>query len=347
MHTKTPINWIAFIVAQIKEKSTPFIKIKIFSPKTLKNAPRCVKIVTSFFVEVAMSEKNNTGKLFFVLSMLIFSTVGVVRRFVPLPSGLISAVRGILGSLTLLLIVLVWKKKISTKNLAKKLPWLIMTGIFIGINWMLLFESYNYTSVAVATLCYYLAPSFVILASPLVLGERLTKMKVLSLVLSLLGMVLVSGVVESGFSLSGDNFIGVALATGAALFYATVILSNKKIQGVDSNTLTIVELFSAGIAILPYAIFAETFAFADLTPLAIVLLLVLGIVHTGLAYSLYFGSLPKLSATTVAVLGYIDPIVAILLSALLLKEPMTPLTIVGAVLILGATFLADMKKSEK
>ena len=294
-----------------------------------------------------MSEKNNTGKLFFILAMLIFSTVGVVRRFVPLPSGLISAVRGILGSLTLLLIVLLWKKKISTENLAKRLPWLILTGAFIGINWILLFESYNYTSVAVATLCYYLAPSFVILASPFVLGEKLTKTKILSLVLSLVGMVLVSGVVESAFSLSGDNFVGVVLATGAAIFYATVILCNKKISGVDSNTLTIVELFSAGLVILPYALFAETFTLNDLSPLSIVLLLVLGIVHTGIAYSLYFGSLPVLSATTVAVLGYIDPIVAILLSAILLKEPMTPLTVVGAILILGATFLADMKKHKE
>ena len=291
-----------------------------------------------------MLQGKNQGKILFILSMLIFSTVGVVRRFVPLPSGLISAVRGILGSLTLFLIVLVGKKKLNTEHLKQKLLWLILTGAFIGINWILLFESYNYTSLAVATLCYYLAPSFVILASPLVLGERLTGMKILSLLISFVGMVLVSGIVESGFSFSGDNIIGVALSTGAAVFYASVILSNKKISGVDSNTLTIVELLSAGLVILPYALFAEKFTIADFTPLALVLLAVLGIVHTGLAYALYFGSLSKLSATTVAVLGYIDPIVAILLSALLLKEPMTPLTVIGAILILGATVLTDIKK---
>ena len=280
----------------------------------------------------------------YILAMLIFSSVGVVRHYVQLPSGLIASVRGILGALTLSLIVLLWKKKIPKENLGHSLPWLILTGAFIGVNWILLFESYNYTSVAVAVLCYYLAPSFVILASPFLLGEKLNALKIISLVLSLVGMFFVSGALESGFSFSGKNMIGVALATGAALFYAAVILCNKKIEGIDRNTLTIVELLSAGIVILPYALFAETFSFADFTPLALVLLLVLGVVHTGIAYALYFGSLPNLSATTVAILGYIDPIVAIILSALLLKEPISPLTIVGAVLILGASFIADLKK---
>ena len=280
----------------------------------------------------------------YILAMLIFSSVGALRHYVPLPSGIIASVRGILGALTLALIVLLWKKKIPTENLKRKLPWLILTGAFIGINWILLFESYNYTSVAVAVLCYYLAPSFVILASPWVLGEKLNAQKILSLVLSLVGMFFVSGALESGFSLSGKNITGVALATGAALFYAAVILCNKKIDGIDTNTLTIVELASAGIVVLPYAIFAEAFTLADFTPLAIVLLLVLGIVHTGIAYALYFSSLPKLSATTVAIVGYIDPVVAIILSALLLQEPLTPWTIVGAVLILGASFIADLKK---
>ncbi len=291
-------------------------------------------------------KQENTSRLLYIFSMLIFSTVGILRHYVLLPSGLIASIRGILGALTLALIVLIWKKKIATENLKKNLAFLIVTGAFIGINWILLFESYHYTSVAVATLCYYLAPSFVILASPIALRERLNGPKIVSLVLSLVGMVFVSGVLESSFSFSGKNIIGVLLATGAALFYATVILCNKKINGTDRNTLTIVELASAGIVVLPYAIFAETFTLSDFTPLALLLLLTMGIVHTGIAYALYFGSLPSLSATTVAILGYVDPILAIVLSALLLKEPMTPLTIVGAVLILGASFLADIKTKQ-
>ncbi len=294
-----------------------------------------------------MFKKENTSKLFFILSMLVFSTVAIFRRYTTLASGFIAMVRGILGAAVLLLIVLVWKKKIDTRNLKKRLPILIITGILIGANWILLFESYNYTSVAVAVLCYYMAPSFVILASPFVLGEKLTAVKVVALVLSLVGMVFVSGALESGFSLSGSAIIGVLLALGAAVFYASVILCNKKIEGVDTNTLTIVELFSAGIVVLPYTLLAESISLSDFTPLSIVLLVILGVVHTGIAYALYFGSLPALNATTVAVLGYIDPILAIVLSAIILKEPMTPLTIVGAVLILGATLLADLKGAKK
>ena len=294
-----------------------------------------------------MSTKKNIPKLFFISSMLIFSTVGVIRHYIPLPSGIISAFRGILGALTLALALLLLRKKLPTHGIRKKLPILILTGAFIGFNWMLLFESYNFTSIATDTLCYYLAPSFVILFSPLLLGEKLTPTKLLTLALSLVGMVSVSGVFENGFSLMGKNIIGVLLATGAALFYASVILCNKKIEGVDSGTLTVIELFSAGLVIFPYALFAERFSLSDFTPTVLLLLLLLGVVHTGIAYALYFGSLPHLSTTTVAILGYIDPIVAILLSTLLLKEPFTLHTVIGATLILGASILSDIQKEPR
>lgn len=293
-----------------------------------------------------MKKRESSSRFLFIFSMLIFSTVGIFRRFIPLPSGFISMVRGLLGALTLFLVLICSKKRIDAASLVKKLPILIITGALIGGNWILLFESYNYTSVAVAALCYYMAPSFVMLASPFLFGERLGISGVVTLVLSLGGMVLVSGAVESGFTLSGDAFLGVLLALGAAVLYASVILCNKKIDGIDSGTLTVVELLSAGIVILPYMLLCEQIPIAGFTPLSVILLLVLGVVHTGLAYAMYFGSLSGLSARTVAVLGYIDPIVAVLLSALLLKEPITPLTIVGAVMILGATLYAELKKQK-
>ena len=292
-----------------------------------------------------MKHREGSGRLLFIVSMLIFSTVGVLRRYIPLPSGFIAMVRGLVGALTLLLVLCLSGKRPDWTALVKKLPILIITGALIGGNWILLFESYNYTSVAVAVLCYYMAPTFVILASPFLFGEKLNLTGVVTLVLSLVGMVLVSGALESGFTLSGDALIGVLLALGAAVLYASVILCNKKITGIDSGMLTVVELASAGIVVLPYTLLCEKISPQNFTPLGTVLLLILGIVHTGLAYAMYFGSLGKLSARTVAVLGYIDPIVAVVLSALLLKEPLTPLTVLGAVLILGATLFAELHKS--
>ena len=151
-----------------------------------------------------MKNRENMSRALFICSMLIFSTVGIFRRFIPLPSGFISMVRGCVGALVLCLVLVFTGKRWDKAALIKKLPILIITGALIGGNWILLFESYNYTSVAVSTLCYYMAPSFVILASPFLFRERLGIGGVITLVLSLVGMVLVSGAVESGFSLSGD-----------------------------------------------------------------------------------------------------------------------------------------------
>ena len=293
-----------------------------------------------------MKNREGTSRVLFILSMLIFSTVGIFRRWIPLPSGFIAMVRGLVGALVLFVILILSGKRLDKAALIKKLPFLIITGGLIGGNWILLFESYNYTSVAVAVLCYYMAPSFVMLASPFLLRERLGGSGVVTLVLSFVGMIFVSGAVESGFSLSGDALIGVLLALGAAVLYASVILLNKRNADVDSGTLTVVELLSAGIVVLPYTLLCEDVSLEGFTPLAIVLLLVLGVVHTGLAYAMYFGSLGSLSARTVAVLGYIDPIVAVLLSALLLGEEVTPLTIVGAALILGATLFSELQKNK-
>lgn len=292
-----------------------------------------------------MKKREGSSRVLFISSMLIFSTVAIFRRLIPLPSGFIAMVRGIVGALTLFVVLLCMGKRLDRASLLKKLPILIVTGALIGGNWILLFESYNYTSVATSVLCYYMAPSFVMLASPFLFGERLGGSGIVTLLLSLCGMVLVSGAVESGFTLSGDGLLGVLLALGAAALYASVILCNKKIDGIDSGTLTVVELAAAGIVVLPYTLLCEQIPPSGFTPLSVVLLLVLAVLHTGLAYSMYFGSLDGLSARTVAVLGYIDPIVSILLSALLLHESITPLTVIGAVMILGATLFSELRKA--
>ncbi len=211
----------------------------------------------------------------------------------------------------------------------------------MGFNWILLFESYRYTSVAVATLCYYLAPIFVIIASPFLLREKLSGKKVACVAAALAGVALVSGIVENGMPGPGEAR-GILLALGAAVLYATVVLINKRISGISAYDRTTVQLFSAAVVLTPYVLL--TGQTQDLRPgiLGVALLLFLGLVHTGVCYAMYFGSLEKLSAQTVAVFSYIDPVVAVLLSALLLKEPLTPFGIAGAVLILGAAAASDL-----
>ena len=286
---------------------------------------------------------NATFKL--TLSMVIFGTIGIFRRYIPLPSSLVAMSRGLIGMLFLLLVMLLRRGGMNRAAVRKRLGLLCLSGAAIGVNWILLFEAYNYTSVATATLCYYLAPMFVILASPLVVGERLTAKKLICVLAALLGMVFVSGVLESGGGSS--DLKGVLLGLGAAVLYASVVLMNKQLGDVPAYDRTIVQLGSSAAVLLPYVLLTEDMGALTFTPGTIGLLLVVGIVHTGIAYALYFGSLMQLKAQTAAILSYIDPVVAVLLSALVLREHMSLLSGLGAVLVLGAAVVSELPSRRK
>ena len=286
---------------------------------------------------------NATFKL--TLSMVIFGTIGIFRRYIPLPSSLVAMTRGLIGMLFLLLVMVLRKRGMNRAAVRRKLGMLCLSGAAIGVNWILLFEAYNYTSVATATLCYYLAPMFVILASPLVMGERLTAKKLICVLAALLGMVFVSGVLESGGGSS--DLKGVLLGLGAAVLYASVVLMNKQLGDVPAWDRTIVQLGSSAAVLLPYVLLTEDMGALTFTPNTIGLLLVVGIVHTGIAYALYFGSLMQLKAQTAAILSYIDPVVAVLLSALVLREHMSLLSGLGAVLVLGAAVVSELPSRRK
>ncbi len=278
---------------------------------------------------------NAKARLRLVAAMVIFGSIGIFRRYIPLPSGMIGACRGLMGMLFLLGVNLARGEKPSGKDIRANLPVLLLSGAAMGFNWILLFEAYRYTSVATATLCYYMAPIFVILASPVVLKEKLTPGKLLCVAAAVLGVALVSGVSEAG------SLTGILLGLGAAVLYACVILLNKHLGSVSTGDRTIVQLGTAGAVLVPYSLLAESFAGVTMDGMSILMLLVVGAVHTGLAYWLYFGSMKELPAQTVALYSYIDPIVAILLSALILGEALTPLGILGAVLVLGATLVSE------
>ena len=286
---------------------------------------------------------NATFKL--TLSMVIFGTIGIFRRDIPLPSSLVAMTRGLIGMLFLLLVMVLRKRGMNRAAVRRKLGMLCLSGAAIGVNWILLFEAYNYTSVATATLCYYLAPMFVILASPLVVGERLTAKKLICVLTALLGMVFVSGVLESGGGSS--DLRGVLLGLGAAVLYASVVLMNKQLGDVPAYDRTIVQLSSSAAVLLPYVLLTENLGTLSFTPGTIALLLVVGVVHTGIAYALYFGSLMQLKAQTAAILSYIDPVVAVLLSALVLREHMSLLSGLGAVLVLGAAVVSELPSRRK
>lgn len=284
--------------------------------------------------------ENRKPLRMFVSSMLIFGTIGIFRRYLPFSSGFLAFSRGILGGLFLLCCILAGKKK-APRLPARTCLRFVLTGAMIGVNWMLLFEAYRYTTVAVATLCYYMQPTLVILLSPLVFSERMTARKLLCAAAAVLGMILLSGAAEARGQ--EQSLRGILAGLGAAVFYTGVVILNKKARDTDIYPKTMIQLLSAGAAMLPYLLLTGELAAGEVTPAAVVLLAVVGIVHTGIAYVLYFKGLDGLNVQTVSVLSYIDPVSALFFSAFFLREPLTPAGILGAVMILGAAFLSEYR----
>ena len=288
-----------------------------------------------------MNQTNGRRSLgMFIASMLIFGTIGIFRRSIPLPSAFLAFSRGILGGLFLLAFLRL-RKKDGARRLA---PGLLLplagTGAMIGFNWMLLFEAYNHTTVGIATLCYYMQPTIVMLLSPVLFQERLGVKKLICAAAAVAGMVLISG--ASGENMPEGNPRGIALGLGAAVFYSVVVIMNKKSRGIDAYAKTVVELFSAGVVMIPYLLLTGSVAQGPVDAQSVALLAVICLVHTGIAYVLYFGSMDGMRAQSIALLSYIDPVSALLFSAVFLREPLSAAGIAGAVLIIGSAMLSEV-----
>ena len=275
------------------------------------------------------------------LSMAIFGSIGIFRRYIPLTSSSLACFRGITGALFLLVAAKIQKKQVNHHIGMKTVTWLVISGAVMGVNWILLFEAYNYTTVATATLCYYMQPTIVILLSPLIFKESITSRKWVCVILSIIGMVFVSGFIESGIPPLSESK-GILFGIGAAILYAAVVIINKKLPGLDAYEKTIIQLLSAAVILVPYLLISRQSFHVEWTPTVIVMLLIVGFVHTGAAYALYFGSIDGVRAQTLAVFSYLDPIMALLLSAIILNERMTFFGIAGAILIIGAALIGEI-----
>lgn len=278
-------------------------------------------------------------------AMGIFGTVGLFVRYIPLPSAAIALSRAMLGLLFLCVLMAITGKRPDKTAIRKNLLLLLFSGMAMGLNWLLLFESYRYTTVATATVCYYFAPVLLLLLSPL-LGEKLSVQKLLCVLVALGGIVCISGVLRDAPP-QPKELLGIAFGLGAAVLYASVMFLNKKLPPMASYDKTILQLAGSILVLLPYLLLTESLSEFSLTGLQWGLLAVMGILHTGIAYALYFRSLEKLSAKTISVLCYLDPVIAVVLSAVFLREPLTPLGIFGTVLVLGSALYSELPKQQK
>lgn len=286
-------------------------------------------------------KKYASPRMLLTASMIIFGTLGPFVRNIAVTSGELALYRAVLASVLLALFLLLTRQQIPFSRIRKEIPLLLASGIAMGINWILLFESYKYTTVSVATLSYYFAPVIVTIVSPILFKEKLTSKQILCFLMSTLGLVLITGLGDIG---GGKDGIGILFGLGAAVFYASVILLNKFIKNVEGIHRTFLQFLAAIVVLLPYVLFSSGITLGTLNFLGWVNLLIVGLVHTGVTYCMYFSSLKELPGQKAAILSYIDPLVAVLISVTLLGETMTVWQVFGGILILGFTLWNEIGK---
>ena len=275
-----------------------------------------------------------------VLSMAVFGTLGPFVRGIPVSSGELALYRAVLAAVLIGLFLAVTGQKIPFNKIRKEVPLLLASGVAMGINWILLFEAYRYTTVSVATLSYYFAPVIVTAVSPVLFREKLTGKQILCFIMSTVGLVMITGIGELD---GGSHLTGILFGLGAAVFYASVVLLNKFIRNVAGIHRTFLQFLAALLVLVPYVLLTSGVTLDKMTAMGWINLLVVGLIHTGVTYCLYFSSLKELPGQRAAILSYIDPLVAVLISVVVLKEPMTLWQAAGGVLILGFTLWNEMQ----
>ncbi len=281
------------------------------------------------------------SRLMIAASMTIFGTIALFVRNISVTSAEIALYRAALATVLLGGFFLVTGSKIDLRAIRKELPLLLFSGMAMGINWILLFEAYRYTTVSVATLSYYFAPVIVTLVCPILFKEKMGAKQWICFVMSTIGIVLITGIGD----LSGSNrhFTGILFGLGAAVLYATVVLLNKFIKGVSGVHRTFLQFAAALLTLLPYVLLTSGFTLGNLDASGWISLLVVGVVHSGIAYCLYFSALKDIPGQEAAILSYIDPLVAVAVSVFVLGEQLTALQLIGGILILGFTLYNEIK----
>ncbi|MEE1319948.1 MAG: DMT family transporter [Acutalibacteraceae bacterium] len=280
-------------------------------------------------------------RMMLIISMAVFGTLGPFVRNIAVSSGELALYRAVMAAVLIGFFLLITKQKIPFREIKKEVPLLLFSGMAMGINWILLFEAYKYTTVSVATLSYYFAPVIVTVVCPFLFKEKLTAKQIICFVMSTVGLVMITGIGVKG---TGSDFKGILFGLGAAMFYATVILLNKFIKKVEGIHRTFLQFIAAIIILVPYVAFTGGFTLGSLDSTGWINLLIVGIVHTGITYCLYFSSLKELPGQKAAILSYIDPLVAVVISVTVLGESMTLWQAAGGILILGFTLWNELEK---
>ncbi len=277
-------------------------------------------------------------RLKYIIAVVLYGTIGMFLRYVSLPSEIVAMCRGLIGSVFIFIYMKVTHREIDRESIKRNKKWLILGGICLGLNWVFLFSAYIKTTVAIASLCNYMAPVIVILIAPFVLHEPLDKRKLPCVFLAFIGIVLVSGVWEGTIG----SVSGIIMGLLGALCFVGVIICNRKLKEISPLDKSLIQLIMSVMVILPFVLTKNIGGPLEIDLRSVLIILMMGIINTGLAYVFYFGGMSTLPVQEVAILGYLEPVVSVLCSVFFLHEHMGVFGWIGTVLVIGATLTSEM-----
>lgn len=272
----------------------------------------------------------------YLAGLLLFGSNGVVASFIDLSSYEIVLLRSVLGAALLVCLFFITGYRFTAFRHTKDLMYIVVSGVAMAADWLLLFEAYARIGVSMGMLINYTGPAIVIALSPIFLKERTTFAKVIALVAALLGAILISGQA----AVAGMNVGGLICAGLSAVAYAVMVLLNKMAREITGIENAAVQILCTAVVVAAFVGCKQGF-FMKISGNDWFPILLLGLVNTGVGCYFFFSSLSSLSAQTVAICGYLEPLFAVLLSVMILHETMTPLQISGAVLIIGGAVFGE------
>ena len=277
----------------------------------------------------------------YIFALLLFGSNGIVASLIHLSSYEIVLLRTLIGSLLLIAIFFIAREKLTFYKYKTQSIFLAVSGIAMGTSWIFLYEAYDEIGVSLASLAYYCGPVIVMILSPFLFGEKLTRIKVCSFLVVLVGIFLVNG---TAFE-NGVSVWGLACGLLSAVCYSLMVMFNKKANDITGLENSMLQLFVAFLTVAIFVGIKQGYRM-EIDTQSIIPIRVLGLLNTGIGCYFYFSSIGKLPVQTVAICGYLEPLSAVLFSVIFLKETMLPIQIIGAVLIIGGAMLGEYRKRQ-
>lgn len=280
---------------------------------------------------------KNSATIKYLTAVIIYGTIGYFLHYVNAASEFVVMCRGLIGSIFIFLVMLIKKDLPNLKQIKNNLLMLVVSGVSLGLNWLFLFAGYRY-AVAITSLCNYTAPIIVVIVSATIFREKFNTKQIICVLLAFIGIVFVSGVLDGEIVADIHCFIYGFLA---AIGFVITVLCNRRMHDIKPLDRTVVQLFVSFLTISPVVLINSQIP-TNLDTNSILILIMMGIVHTGIAYILYFSSIDTLPVHKVAILGYIEPVLSILIGTVIFKENMTFLGGIGAILILVSALMNEL-----